>query len=127
VHDALMQITTRLRHHFFRDSHPSVNYPSNSPFVDQLPPFPPYLGRRGLSPPGMFSDLGPPPYAGFPLDDRPPFLNNIHRPGIPPHISERKLWGPQVLDSYYFLYQFWLKRYCICMSFKLPSNTWATC
>ncbi|XP_027903393.1 KH domain-containing protein HEN4-like [Vigna unguiculata] len=95
VHDALMQITTRLRHHFFRDSHPSVNYPSNSPFVDQLPPFPPYLGRRGLSPPGMFSDLGPPPYAGFPLDDRPPFLNNIHRPGIPPHISERKLWGPQ--------------------------------
>ncbi|XP_014501915.1 KH domain-containing protein HEN4 [Vigna radiata var. radiata] len=95
VHDALMQITTRLKHHFFRDSHPSVNYPSNSPFVDQLPPFPPYLGRRGLSPPGMYSDLGPPPYAGFPLDDRPPFLNNIHRPGIPPHISERKPWGPQ--------------------------------
>ncbi|RDX79416.1 RNA-binding KH domain-containing protein RCF3, partial [Mucuna pruriens] len=96
VHDALLQITTRLKHHFFRDSYPSVNYHSNSPFLDQLPPFPPYLGRRGLSPPGIYSDLGPPPpHAGFPLDDRPHFLNNIHRPGIPPHISERKPWGPQ--------------------------------
>ncbi|KAL3014042.1 hypothetical protein AAZX31_06G085800 [Glycine max] len=96
VHDALLQITTRLKHHFFRDSYPSVNYPSNSPFLDQLPPFPPYLGRRGLSPPRMYSDLGHPhPHAGFPLDDRPPFLNSIHRPGLPPHISERKPWGPQ--------------------------------
>nr|KYP70132.1 KH domain-containing protein At4g18375 family [Cajanus cajan] len=96
VHDALLQITTRLKHHFFRDSYPSANYPLNSPFLDQLPPFPPYLGRRGLSPPGMYSDLGPPPpHMGFHLDDRPPFLNNIHRPGLPPHISERKPWGPQ--------------------------------
>ena len=72
VHEALLQITTRLKHHFFRDSYPSVNYPSNSPFLDQLPPFPPYLGRRGLSPPGMYSDLGPPPsHAGFPLDVAP--------------------------------------------------------
>ncbi|KAJ1391951.1 K-like proteiny domain [Sesbania bispinosa] len=96
VHDALLQVTTRLRHHFFRDAYPSVNYPSNSAFMDQLPPFPPYLGRRGLSPPRMYSDLGPlPPHAGFPLDDRPPFMNNIRRPGIPPHISERKPWGPR--------------------------------
>ncbi|XP_061352985.1 KH domain-containing protein HEN4-like isoform X2 [Gastrolobium bilobum] len=96
VHDALLQITTRLRHNFFRDAYPSVNYPSNSSFLDQLPPFPPYLGRRGLSPPGMYSDLGPPPpRSGFPLDDRPPFMNNMHRPGIPSHISERKPWGPQ--------------------------------
>ncbi|XP_027354102.1 RNA-binding KH domain-containing protein RCF3-like isoform X2 [Abrus precatorius] len=100
VHDALLQITTRLKHHFFRDAYPSINYPSNSPFLDQLPPFPPYLGRRGLSPPGMYSDLGPlPPHGGFPLDDRPPFVNNIHRPGIPPHISERKPWGPQGLHE----------------------------
>lgn len=102
VHDALLQITTRLKHHCFRDSYPSVNYPSNSPFLDQLPPFPPYLGRRGLSPPGMYSDLGPPPsHAGFPLDDRPAFLNNIHRPGLPPHISQRKPWGPLVLDCFF--------------------------
>ncbi|KAK7311741.1 hypothetical protein RJT34_10064 [Clitoria ternatea] len=95
VHDALLQITTRLKHHFFRDAYPSANYPSNSPFLEQLPPFPPYLGRRGLSPPRMYSDLGPPPHTGFPLDDRPPFVNNMHRPGIPPHISDRKPWGPQ--------------------------------
>ncbi|KAL2340064.1 hypothetical protein Fmac_008004 [Flemingia macrophylla] len=93
VHDALLQITTRLKHHFFRDSYPSANYPSNSPFLDPLPPFPPYLRRRGLSPPGMYSDLGP--HMGFPLDDRPPFLNHMHRPGLPPHIAERKPWGPQ--------------------------------
>lgn len=115
VHDALLQITTRLKHHCFRDSYPSVNYPSNSPFLDQLPPFPPYLGRRGLSPPRMYSDLGHPhPHAGFPLDDRPPFLNSIHRPGLPPHISERKPWGPQVLDYYFsFGTNFGLK-YCLC-------------
>lgn len=26
----------------------------------------------------------------FPIDDCPPFMNNIHRPGIPPQISGRK-------------------------------------
>ncbi|KAL1310260.1 hypothetical protein HN51_052903 [Arachis hypogaea] len=97
VHDALLQVTTRLRHHFFRDAFPSINYPSNSPFLDQGPPFPPYFGRRGLSPPRMYSNLGPPPHGGFPLDDGPPFINNIRRPGIPPHLSERKPWGPQGL------------------------------
>lgn len=111
VHDALLHITMRLKHHFFRDIYPSVNFPPNSAFLDQHSPFPPYLGRRGLSPPRMYSDLGP-PHAGFPFDDVPPFMNNIHRPGIPPHISERKPWGPQVLDYYcYFLLclgLFWL-------------------
>ncbi|CAI8599943.1 unnamed protein product [Vicia faba] len=96
VHDALLQITTRLRNHFFRDAFPSADFPSNSGFLDQHTSFPPYLGRRGLSPPRMYSDLGPPPlHAGFPLDDHPHFMNNIHRPGIPPHISERKPWGPK--------------------------------
>ncbi|KAK7282942.1 hypothetical protein RIF29_12078 [Crotalaria pallida] len=98
MHDALLQVTNRLRHNFFRDAYPSVNHPSNPAFLDQLPPFPPYLGRQGLSPPGIFSNIGPPPpHGGFPLDDRPPFMNNIHRPGIPPHISERRPWGPQGL------------------------------
>ncbi|CAL0305627.1 unnamed protein product [Lupinus luteus] len=97
VHDALFQVTTRLRHDFFRDAFPSVHYPSNSAFLDRYPPLP-YLGRRGLSPPGLFSNMGPPPPLGaFPLDDRPPFMNNIHRPGVPPHISERRPWGPQGL------------------------------
>lgn len=96
VHDALLQITTRLRNNFFRDAFPSANFPSNSAFLDQHSPFPPYLGRRGLSPPGMYSDLGPRhPHADFPLDDHPPFMNNMYRSGIPPLISERKPWGPK--------------------------------
>ncbi|KAK9270967.1 hypothetical protein L1049_026555 [Liquidambar formosana] len=113
VQEALLQITTRLRHHFFRDAFPSINHPSNPAFQDQVLPFPSFMGRRELSPPGMFSNLGPsfhkfdavgglPPHGGFyPHDDRAPFIHNIHRPGIPPHISERKpssaQWGPQGL------------------------------
>lgn len=105
VQDALLQITGRLRHHFFRDMFPSINYPPNPAFMDQ-PPFPPYLGRRELSPPGMFSNYGPPfhglpPHGGFhPRDDRPPFMHNMHRFGGPRHLPERKPWGPQV-DSFY--------------------------
>ncbi|KAI9106457.1 hypothetical protein K1719_021985 [Acacia pycnantha] len=106
VQDALLHITTRLRHHFFRDAYPSINYPSNPAFIDQLPPFPPYMGRRELSPPGMYSNLGPPfhkfdaigappPHGGFPHDDRPPFMHNLPRPGVPPYLSERRPWGPQ--------------------------------
>lgn len=107
-----MQITTRLRHHFFRDAFPSINYSSNPAFLDQVSPFPSYMGRRELSPPGMYSNLGPsfhkfdaaggpPPHGGFlPHDDRSPFMHNIHRLGAPPFLSERKPWGPQVLKYY---------------------------
>ncbi|PSS17318.1 KH domain-containing protein [Actinidia chinensis var. chinensis] len=98
VQDAFMQITTRLQNHFFRDAFPSINHPS-------------YVGREH-SPPGMYSNLGPsfhkfdamgglPPHGGFQShDDRMPFMHNIHRPGFPPNISERKpssTWGPQGL------------------------------
>ncbi|KAF3447427.1 hypothetical protein FNV43_RR12613 [Rhamnella rubrinervis] len=108
VQDALLQITSRLRHHFFRDVFPSINYPPNPAFMDQ-PPFPPYFGRRELSPPGMYSNYGPsfhkfdpvgglPPHGGFhPHDDRPPFMHNMHRFGGPRHLSERKPWGAQGL------------------------------
>lgn len=70
------------------------------------------MGRREFSPPGMFSNIRPsfhkfdavgvlPPHGGFhPHDDRPPFMQNFHRPGIPPHISDRMPssapWGSQV-------------------------------
>lgn len=111
VQEALLQITARLREHFFRDTFPSVHYPPNPSFQDQVPPFHYYRGRREHSPPGMYSNRGPPfhsfdsgggmpPHGGFyPHDDRSPFMHNIHRPGIPPHISGRKPssvpWGPQ--------------------------------
>ncbi|XP_050231778.1 KH domain-containing protein HEN4-like isoform X2 [Mercurialis annua] len=102
VQEALVQITTRLRNHVFRDVFPSLDYPSNPAFLDQAPPFPPYMGRREPSPPfhafHNFDGMGgPPPHAGFhPHDDHSPFMHNIHRPGMPPHF-ERKHWGPQLV------------------------------
>lgn len=104
VQEALLQITTRLRHHFFRDIFPSMDHPSNPAFLDQVPPFPPYMGRRELSPPfrsfHSFDGMGgPSPHVGFhPHDDHSLFMHNIHRPGMPPHTSERKPWGPQVMN-----------------------------
>ncbi|XVF64265.1 hypothetical protein PTKIN_Ptkin09bG0154600 [Pterospermum kingtungense] len=101
VRDALLQITTRLRHHFFRDAFPSMYHPPNPPFLDQVPPFPSFMGRREFSPPGVgpFNHFdafgGPPPHGGFHPHDDPLFMRNIHRPGMPPHISERKPWGHQ--------------------------------
>ncbi|KAA8538242.1 hypothetical protein F0562_027935 [Nyssa sinensis] len=112
VQEALLQITNRLRHHFFRDAFPSINH-FDPAFLDQVPPFSSYVGRRELSPLGMYSNLDPsfhkldtvgglPPPGGFHVD-RPPFMHNIHGPGIPLHISERKPssapWGPQALTE----------------------------
>ncbi|KAF8406158.1 hypothetical protein HHK36_008238 [Tetracentron sinense] len=116
VKEALLQITTRLRRHLFRDSSfPSINHLARPAFSDQVPLFPPYMGRRELSPPGMYSNLSPsffkfdavgglPPHGGFyPHDDRSAFEHNIYRPGVPSNISERKLssapWGPQGLTD----------------------------
>ncbi|KAL9268585.1 KH domain-containing protein [Drosera capensis] len=103
VQDAVLQITARLRHHFFRDVFPSMNIPRD-PFIPdaQLTPF---GGRPEFSPPRMFQDLGPPfhqfdpvggpsPRGGFyPNDMRPSFMHDIHGPGFP-RGSERP-WGPQ--------------------------------
>ncbi|XP_022975989.1 KH domain-containing protein HEN4-like [Cucurbita maxima] len=103
VQDAMLQITTRLRQHFFRDAFPSVNNHPNPAFVDRLPSFPSYFGRRELSPPGIYSNLGPSFHkfdalSGIPSlsdlrDDRPAFL---HRPGAP-LLSDRKPWSSQGL------------------------------
>ncbi|GAV69713.1 KH_1 domain-containing protein [Cephalotus follicularis] len=104
VQEALMQITARLQHHFFREAFPSIDHHSNPAFLDQVPPFHPHMGRRELSPPGMYHNIGPsfqggqPRHGDFHLhDDRLPFMQTIHRPGMPPHISGRKPWGPQGL------------------------------
>ncbi|XWS21343.1 hypothetical protein CRYUN_Cryun30bG0047400 [Craigia yunnanensis] len=100
VRDALLQITTRLQLHFFRDAFPSINRPPNPAFLDQVPPFPSFMGRREFSPPGVgpfhhFDAFGDRPlHVGFHPHDDPLFMRNIHRPGMP-HISERKPWGPQ--------------------------------
>lgn len=96
-----MQITTRLKHHFFRDAFPHMPLPQNPGFMEQMPPFPSYMGRREFSPSGTFTGRGPPfnhfdgpgglpPVGGFhPHDDQPPFAHDFPRHGIPPHLSER--------------------------------------
>lgn len=113
VQEALLQITGRLQHHFFRDMYPSANHPPR-PFVEQVAPYPPFMGRREPSPPGMYSNLGPsfhnfdsvggPPSHGRmrPHDDR--FVHNIHRPGNP-HLGSGRMpssapWEHQVLICY---------------------------
>lgn len=107
VQDALLQITSRLQHHFFRDAFPSLNHTSNSAYLEPFPPYPPYMGRRELSPSGIYSNLGPPirsfepiggqpPHAAFhPFDDHPTLLGGVRRSGLPPQLCERKPWRPQ--------------------------------
>lgn len=111
-----MQITSRLRNHFFRDVFPPLGHPPNPGFMEPMapgPPFPPYMGGRDFSPSGTFSHRGPPfnnfdgpggqpPGSGFhPRDDHPTFANDFPRPGFPPHMPERMTpaapWGPQVI------------------------------
>ncbi|GFP84111.1 kh domain-containing protein at4g18375 [Phtheirospermum japonicum] len=105
IEEALMQITSRLKYHFFRDVFPPFGHPPNQPFLEQMPPppFPSYMARREFSSSETFSNRGPPfnKFDGHdfprPHDDRPHFGHDFPRPGIPPHISERTIapWGPQ--------------------------------
>lgn len=99
VHEALLQITTCLRNHYFRDAFPG--------FQDHGPPFPPFMGRRELSPPGRYSsfnrfDVGPPPHGGFhPHDDRPPLMHDrpdFHHP-MPERFPSSAPWGPQGIEG----------------------------
>ncbi|KAL8199640.1 hypothetical protein R6Q57_013208 [Mikania cordata] len=101
VQEALLQITTCLRNHYFRDAFPG--------FQDHGPPFPPpYMGRRELSPPGRYPPFnrfdagGPPPHGGFHLhDNQPPYMHD--RPDFPHPISERLPssvpWGPRGIEG----------------------------
>ncbi|KAK9139549.1 hypothetical protein Scep_009230 [Stephania cephalantha] len=94
VQEALLQITSKLHNHFFREMFPSTNPPALPAYPDQMPPYP-YIGRRERSPPGLYSNMAPPFHkfdAGgnlpphnriYPHDDRPPFTHNIQRHGLP--------------------------------------------
>ncbi|XP_024172676.1 RNA-binding KH domain-containing protein RCF3 isoform X1 [Rosa chinensis] len=90
VNDALLQITSRLQHHFFRDVFPSLSYPPNPAFSDQ-PPFRSYL-RRDFSPPRMHSNFGPSFHKFDTVGGMAP-----HGGFHPLHLSERKPWGSQGL------------------------------
>ena len=92
VKDALLQITSRLQHHFFRDAYPSLSYP-NTAFSDQ-PPFRSY-SRRDFSPPRMHSNFGP-SFHKFDAVGGLPTHSGFH----PLHLSERRPWGSQVYSFY---------------------------
>ncbi|XP_074279194.1 RNA-binding KH domain-containing protein RCF3-like [Silene latifolia] len=92
IQDAVMHITTRLQHHFFRDAFPSA-------FADRALPFAPRMGRGEHSPPfgppfRNFDSIGGPPFHGglHPFDDHPPFMREGNRQGL----LERP-WPPQAL------------------------------
>ncbi|KAL9238037.1 hypothetical protein vseg_012516 [Gypsophila vaccaria] len=92
VQEAVLQITGRLQHRFFRDAFPSA-------FSDRGPPFGSHIGRREHSPKfgpsfrTFDSFVGPPFLTGIhPHDDHPPFMRDVNRHGI----SERP-WPPQTL------------------------------
>lgn len=89
VKDALLQITSRLQHHFLRDAFPSLSYP-NPAFSDQ-PPFRSY-SRRDFSPPRMHSNFGP-SFHKFDAVGGLPTHSGFH----PLHLSERRPWGSQGL------------------------------
>ncbi|OAY84246.1 RNA-binding KH domain-containing protein RCF3-like [Ananas comosus] len=93
VQEALVQITTRLRHHLFREKFRASN-PNN--FGEQVPPFGPFMGRREFSPP-RYPNM--PPFQkdpfGRPFDERPIFGNMIHSPGVPHGVERSGPWPPQ--------------------------------
>ncbi|XP_058069594.1 RNA-binding KH domain-containing protein RCF3-like isoform X2 [Magnolia sinica] len=110
VQEAMLQITLRLRQHLFRDKFPAMNHLPHLDFPDQLPPpFAPYMGRRDPSPPRIYPGLGPSFHkfdvvGGFPpRDERSAFAHGIHKPGFPPHSSERMPssapWAPQGISD----------------------------
>lgn len=106
VQEALLQITDRLKLHFFRDVFPSIDHPPNPAPFDSVPPLPSFMRRRELSPPSrMYPSFGPSAHKFDPIggpgrfhtpDDHPPFVRDIFRSGLPPHMPERRPWGPEV-------------------------------
>lgn len=72
-----------------------MNHAGHPTFLDQMPPFGTYMGRREPSSPRMFPNL--PPF-GRRHDEQPAFAHVIHGPGVP-HGLERippVPWGTQV-------------------------------
>ncbi|XP_008807925.2 KH domain-containing protein HEN4-like [Phoenix dactylifera] len=93
VQEALLQITTRLKHHSFRDKLPSSAHPA---FVEQILPFGPFMGRRD-SPPSWYSNL--PSFqkdsVGRPYDERSAFAHTFHGTSLPPSLERAAPWAPQ--------------------------------
>lgn len=81
----------------------------------------------------MYSNMGPtyPKFdASYHLHDdhRPPFMRDFHRPGLPPHLSQRSPssapWRPQVSDfNLLVVLTFTLDSIYLRLNTKLNCNT----
>uniref|UniRef100_A0A1D1ZGL4 KH domain-containing protein At4g18375 n=1 Tax=Anthurium amnicola TaxID=1678845 RepID=A0A1D1ZGL4_9ARAE len=109
VQEALVQITSRLKHHIFSEKFPALGHLGRPTFADQVPQFPSFMGRRERSPPGLYSNLAP-SFRKFdhigvlpPLDERSGFPRTHYTSGAPPHSSERipssAPWAPQGISG----------------------------
>lgn len=104
VQEALLQITSRLKHNIFNEK-----YSSGHPvFVDQVPPFSSFMGRRERSPPGPRSNFFQPfhkfDHIGvLPHDERSAFPRTHYTSGFSNHGGERipsASWGAKVCFSF---------------------------
>ncbi|CAA7399432.1 unnamed protein product [Spirodela intermedia] len=103
VQEALLQITSRLKHNIFNEKY-SSGHPA---FVDQVPPFSPFMGRRDRSPPGPRSNFFQPfhkfdPIGVLPHDERSAFPRTHYTSGFPNHGGERipsASWGAKGISS----------------------------
>ncbi|KAI0503454.1 hypothetical protein KFK09_014388 [Dendrobium nobile] len=100
VQEALLQITARLRNHLFRDKASALNHPAHPAFLDQMPPFGSYMGRREPSPPRLYGGIPPFQKDAGPRahEERSAFAHSIHGSGVSPLGSERAPpapWAPQ--------------------------------
>ncbi|CAL9179147.1 unnamed protein product [Musa hybrid cultivar] len=97
VQEALLQITARLKLHVFRDKLPAMNPNMPPAFVEQLPPYGLYMGRRESSPPRLHPYL--PPFqkdpVGHPFEERSVFAHPVHGSGIPLGVERPASWPPQ--------------------------------
>ncbi|MQM07852.1 hypothetical protein Taro_040701, partial [Colocasia esculenta] len=99
VQEALLQITSRLKHHIFSEKFPAMGHPGHTAFVDQGPQFPSFMGRRERSPHGLYSNALPPfskfdPLGVHPHDERSGFPRTHYTSGFSTHSGERIPSGP---------------------------------
>ncbi|RWW84858.1 hypothetical protein BHE74_00006510 [Ensete ventricosum] len=97
VQEALLQITARLKLHVFRDKLPTMNRNIPPAFVEQLPPYGLYMGRRESSPPRLYPNMPPfqKDHVGRPFEERSVFAHPVHGSGIPLGIERPAPWPPQ--------------------------------
>ncbi|KAL1546832.1 RNA-binding KH domain-containing protein RCF3-like [Salvia divinorum] len=107
VQEALMQITSKLKNHFFRDAFSPMVHHTTQAFTEQMPPFPSYMGVREFSLSGTCSNRGPlfnnfdgpgglPPVGSFhPHDDQQPVITSTTVEVVVPHFAVPAIYGDE--------------------------------